>query len=340
MLASRQYELSNTVAVAHVKQIIRGAKKQGHDTYRILKAAGISPALLRSPKSRVTITQCAQLIRTLQHITNDELWGLTSHSLPLGSFAHICHTMVSCSTLEEALRAGLRVFRLLLPSFRPRLIIIGNTARIQVPYPLKTDPATDYAIRTFCFFSYGLMSWLVARPIPVISFSYPKTQAHNHSEAGALLKTQVLHHENSATIEMESRWLTLPITQTKSSTVDFLKSTPANLLIRYKNNSSSTERVRHILKKNHNKNMYNLDDVSALLGVSSPTLRRHLQAEGSSFQIIKDAVRRDLAIFYLQNPCLSINDIAIHLGFSEPSTFHRAFKTWTGMSPGFYRNQL
>ena len=61
---------------------------------------------------------------------------------------------------------------------------------------------------------------------------------------------------------------------------------------------------------------------------SAQTLRRRLREEGSSYQEIKDNIRRDAAIGYLSRPQLSIMEIAQMMGFSEPSTFHRAFKKW------------
>ena len=66
-------------------------------------------------------------------------------------------------------------------------------------------------------------------------------------------------------------------------------------------------------------------------------LRRRLRDEGQGYQAIKDNLRRAAAIEYLSQPELTLADIAGRLGFSEASTFHRAFKGWTGLSPGAYR---
>ncbi|MGL6034842.1 MAG: helix-turn-helix domain-containing protein, partial [Acinetobacter johnsonii] len=61
------------------------------------------------------------------------------------------------------------------------------------------------------------------------------------------------------------------------------------------------------------------------------------RGEGKSYQGVKDALRRDAAIHLLLNPGLTLEDVAQQVGFSETSTFHRAFKKWTGVTPGLYR---
>jgi AraC-like DNA-binding protein len=84
--------------------------------------------------------------------------------------------------------------------------------------------------------------------------------------------------------------------------------------------------------------MPSLEDVGKALGITPQMLRRRLQDEGQGYQAIKDDLRRDIAIEYLARPDLTLIDIANLLGFSEPSTFHRAFKKWTGVAPGEYRH--
>ena len=60
---------------------------------------------------------------------------------------------------------------------------------------------------------------------------------------------------------------------------------------------------------------------------------------GTSYQGIKDELRRDAAIHHLCNTSLSIADIGRLLGFQEPSAFHRAFKKWSSVQPGEYRSR-
>jgi AraC-like DNA-binding protein len=71
--------------------------------------------------------------------------------------------------------------------------------------------------------------------------------------------------------------------------------------------------------------------------IPSSTLRHRLHDEGQSYAGIKDDIRRDLAIDMLMNTQKTIGEIAVQLGYSEPSAFFRAFKKWMGKSPEAYR---
>ena len=69
------------------------------------------------------------------------------------------------------------------------------------------------------------------------------------------------------------------------------------------------------------------------------TLRHRLHDEGQSYAAIKDDIRRDLAVDLLLNTSRTIGEIAVQLGYSEPSAFFRAFRKWMGKSPEAFRRE-
>jgi AraC-like DNA-binding protein len=83
-----------------------------------------------------------------------------------------------------------------------------------------------------------------------------------------------------------------------------------------------------------------LDDVAHVMNLSPRTLHRRLHEEGSSLRAIKDALRRDIALSRLEKTNQPIADIASDLGYADPSTFYRAFLSWTGEAPTTYRDRL
>ncbi|MDF5982204.1 helix-turn-helix transcriptional regulator [Pseudomonas aeruginosa] len=73
------------------------------------------------------------------------------------------------------------------------------------------------------------------------------------------------------------------------------------------------------------------------LHLSQRTLQRRLQEEGTSYQQLLDDTRRDMAEQYLQQPGLTLLEVAYLLGFADPSNFFRAFRRWFGCTPNEYR---
>ncbi|MCY1300503.1 putative HTH-type transcriptional regulator [compost metagenome] len=74
--------------------------------------------------------------------------------------------------------------------------------------------------------------------------------------------------------------------------------------------------------------------------MTQSTLRRRLDEEGQSFRLIKDQLRRDMALEYLDRSSRSVSEIAEELGFAEPSALYRAFRKWTGVSLADHRRRL
>jgi AraC-like DNA-binding protein len=77
-----------------------------------------------------------------------------------------------------------------------------------------------------------------------------------------------------------------------------------------------------------------MEQVARELGYSRQTLYRRLKAEGVTFEQLLDRVRRRAAIRMIREERLPVKDVAFRLGFSDPAAFSRAFKRWTGASPG------
>ncbi len=80
-----------------------------------------------------------------------------------------------------------------------------------------------------------------------------------------------------------------------------------------------------------------VEGVARALGLSARTLQRRLFEEGTSFQREVDAVREELARAYVLDETASLDEVATSLGYADPSAFVRAFRRWTGTTPGQFR---
>jgi AraC-like DNA-binding protein len=272
----------------------------------------------------------------LRRHLRDEMWGLLSRPLPPGSFGRCMRQLVRCATLGEALHEGFAHHHLLLQDFVPRLSVQQGIAQLQFVLRRPAEPRLDYGVKAFMLITFNAASWLVARRIPLLGVDY--TAGHSSSETSRVYQVPVRGGAPHVGLSFEARWLDLPVVQTRQSLQEFFAAAPANLIIKYRDTSSLTDRIRRLLRKRVGGDMPSLDAVSETLALTPQTLRRRLRDEGRGFQQIKDETRRDAAIELLLHTPLPLPEIAARLGFSEASTFHRAFKQWTGVAPGEYRH--
>jgi AraC-like DNA-binding protein len=253
-----------------------------------------------------------------------------------GSFGQCMKQLVRCATLGEALRSGFAFYDLLIDDFVARLSLRGELAQIQFVLRRGSDERLDYAIKAFMLFTFGAASWLVARRVPLLGVDY--TAAQMGTDTSRVYQAPIRYGQPHVGLSFEAHWLDLPVVQTAQSVREFLAGAPANLIVKYRDTSSLTDRIRRLLRRRLGEELPSLEEVGDALAVTPQTLRRRLREEGRGFQQIKDELRRDAAIEFLTNTRLPLLDIANEVGFSEASTFHRAFKNWTGVAPGEYRH--
>lgn len=105
------------------------------------------------------------------------------------------------------------------------------------------------------------------------------------------------------------------------------------LLERLNNSATMRGRVEELLAPMLHTGAANVEIIAGKLGVSRQTLFRKLKAEGVTFEEILDSLRYRLALRFLKNEKITVNETAYRVGFSDAAAFSRAFKRWSGASP-------
>ncbi len=331
----------HTIAILHVHQILLGARRLGFDTDGLLRRARISPTLLASGNARVTQAQYAALMRSLRRVTRDELWGLLERPVRPGVFAHVCRALIHCGTLEAAMTTGLAQYRLHLQGFTPRLrrSPCGRSASLVLIPDAPPTPCQRFAESTFVFHAYGLANWLVARSLPLTGVDLAAPAPPRQTDTERIFNTVVRYGQPRTALHFDAANLHLPVVQDATSLAAFLRDAPRNLIVRYRGDSCLAQRIRQHLRAHLDDELPSLEQTAQALRLTPQTLRRRLRDEGRGYQSIKDNLRRDAAIGLLERSSLPLQEVALRLGFSEPSAFHRAFKKWTGVAPGEYRQR-
>jgi AraC-like DNA-binding protein len=180
------------------------------------------------------------------------------------------------------------------------------------------------------------MCWYAGKRISLLGVSFSFMRTETSEEAIRAFQTEVQFSQPCSEIRFDAKALDLPGVQDRQSVESFLRQSPGPLGVAFRDRSSVGERLVRLLRRDVRASV-SLGMAARTLAMSAATLRRKLAAEGQNFQSVKDAVRRDAAIQALQHTAHALEHIAEGLGFSDVHAFCRAFKRWTGSTPGDYR---
>ncbi|MBL8447001.1 MAG: AraC family transcriptional regulator [Zoogloeaceae bacterium] len=330
-----------TISIAFVHEALLAVRARGLDGDVLLVRAGISPALLDMPQARVSSASYGLLWHQIAVALDDEFFGMDRHPMKVGSFTLLCHAIINSDTLERALRRALRFLRVVMDELAGDLEVRGALCRVRVvdlPAGSGRPPARAFAYGTLLLMIHGLACWLVGRRIPLDRASFRCPEPDFSGEWRVLFSPKLDFGQADTAIEFDSAYLTLPNLRNEAEMKRFLREAPANFLVKYRNSSSLTAKIRRHLRARAPTEWPDFPGLASRFHASESTLRRRLEDEGQSYRAILDDLRRDLAISLLLDTDRPVHEIAIELGFAESSAFHRAFKKWTGAPPGAYRH--
>ncbi|MEG1041332.1 MAG: AraC family transcriptional regulator [Pseudomonas sp.] len=330
---------NDTVAVYFVHSMLHALRDQPQRAAELLREAGIDPRVLDDPTARVPATAFTRLWLILIQALDDEFFNLDSHGMPIGSFALICRGLIQEPTLGKALRQCLSNFALFLRDLRGSVSIKGARAVISVQASID-DPLTRvYAEETFLALVISLLCWLAGQRLVIDRTALTDLRPAQDDDP-LLWGPNLQLGAGVSEIEFAADYLRLPVIQDLAGLKTFLRSAPQWLVIRYRNQNGQVAQVYRYLREREQGEWPTLVAMAKRQGLSASSFRRQLEREGRSYQQIKDEVRRATAFECLRATEMSIAEIAERTGFQEPSAFHRAFKKWTGESPGSYRLRM
>ena len=326
-----------TISIAFVAGVLEGARADGVDVDGLLAKAGIAPELMALPEARVLAPAYAKLLRLLAQVLDDEFFGQDSRRMKVGSFALLCRAVIPCRTLEAALVRTLRCFGLLLDDIGGTLVRDGATVRLTLVDRDPQAPVRVFAHETLLMFVHRLCCWLVNRRLPPQAAHFRYAEPAHGAEYRALFTPRLHFRQPETCLILDAALMELAVVRDDRALKEFLRLAPENLLMQYKDDQGIAVHLRRLLRQSPPPEWPSFDSMAVAMGCSASTLRRRLDAEGHSYQGIKDRLRRDMAIELLSGSRQSVTAIAAELGFAEPSAFHRAFRKWTGCRPGGYR---
>ncbi|MFI8512164.1 AraC family transcriptional regulator [Streptomyces sp. NPDC085460] len=358
---------SGSVRVRHVRAVLLGARRRGADTAALLGRSGLPAGLLAEPLAdagagvgaevgadfdadgagRVPARAFGRLVRRVWAALDDELIGFGGAPTRVGTFAMMGHVVVHGSRdLREAMhRAGTFYslfpggpsFRLVEPAGPAGERGGPDEARLEFDVSEYDDPL-HFGAEATVLVAHRFAGWLVRRRIGLRRVEFAHPEPRHAAEYAPLFGAPCVFGTGRTTAVFDRADLDEPVLRDAEALADFLRRAPDDVLGCAEWGSTTTGRVRHLIGRALPAGpVPTPEELAERLSVSPQTLRRRLAAEGTTYQRLRDQVRRDHALAELSAGRVSIERLSRRLGFSEPSAFHRAFRRWTGETPRAYQ---
>lgn len=326
-----------TLPARLVKSLLLSVERKGGDVNKILDGLDIpfdtiDPTMM---DARIPVRLYCKLLRRVAMHSQHHLFGLpVDETEPTTGLRLMCLALLSCSNMEKAIECTADFYHHYgHPGWRfdfqrgDEDVIINFTGR-------EKDDAYAYDIS----FLLRLWSWLSGQFIETTEVRLMESRTDESDTYKMLFDCDVQFDQSENMVRFDAGHMRRPIVQTEESLTKLLKEAPYELLIMSRNSLKSImAKIHFIVGSDFTKGFPSREKISEILHISPSSLQRKLAEEGTTYQMIKDELRKNAAIRYLHRPELSVSATASLMGYDDDSAFNRTFKRWTGMPPGLYR---
>ena len=316
------------------------AKSYGLDPAELFKEAGIDPMLRLDANARVSAAQYDRLIYAEKQKCKDDAFAfhLVEHLHPsyMGAMGY---AWLASASLRQAFQRLSRYGRLLADEASVRLEDHGDTLHVHL-MPLSDD-ARDPDLRERMRFANAVK---LCRMNTADSFKprrilFQQSAPSNPAAYYSYFRCEMFFDSDDSTLVIDSEVADQPLPGFNAQLESLLEQQIIDYLAKL-DKQDIVGRSKSVIFDQLPSGHVTVEEVATNLNLSVRTLRRKLSEKGTSFKELLTQTRQELAERYIHDNSLSLTEIAFLLGFSDSSSFSRAYRTWTGHSPSEQRSAL
>jgi len=325
------------VPAHHPRVLVETAVAQGADRSALYEHTGITPRMLESPDARFSYAQFGLLTKNaLRHTRNPALGLDYGRNIGLPHMGLLGLALMSSETVGAALRAALRHYRLLSPAWGLELKVTSDRAVLSARETIPLAPFLPFATESLvvAFDTQGRTLYGGPLPVRAVRLGYPRPEhAARYREFCDVEPT--FDHEWTE-LEFDAALLDAPVAGADPATAALAEHYCEKQVIPFSTVDGLVAQIRRLLASAQGRPP-DLEELARKLQTSTRTLRRSLQAMNTSYLELVDESRKARAEEWVRGTPMPFEHIASELGFSNVRSFRRAFKRWTGSTPGAVR---
>ncbi len=327
-----------TICNHHVISCMHGLREKNHPQQQALERAGINPTVMNNSNQRVHTDQVARLFKTVQETLDDEFMGFTQTQCKVGLFATMAELVSHCSTLGELLDKAINFYNLVSNDIPMKLSRSQGNAVVSFQL---TQPHLDpehFMAEFWLVIWHRFPSWYIGQPIRLQETHFTFSPPQHRDELQIMFPSQLHFNRSANRLIFDAQYLDKPLVRSDQELETYVQNAPADVMTIPGSDSTLEAKIERIIGQRHPDRLVfaPIHQLAEELGISSQTLHRRLRESATSYQKIKDNLRREVAIQKLVNERLSVDQVADIVGFTESRSFTRAFKHWTGLTPREY----
>lgn len=340
-MTSPSFESPHTSVSASITQaVLHAAQRLGLERAPLLDACGLAEHQLVDPDARVPFAVQERLWQLLgERLAVAEPGLALGRHLAPGPFSVLGYLLQSSATLGDALAAGLRYQRLVGEGGELLLDVDDGADELRLIYrPLHPHlPATrTRVLALMTFWAQMMVPLLDECRLLRVDFGHP--QPPELDAYREVFDCPLRFDTADYALVLPASLRGAALIQANPPLQQLLRQHAEALLARLPS-EGLVARVVTLLGAQLAHGEPDRAELARTLHLSERTLQRRLAEEGSSYQQLLNDTRRQLAERHLRDGHLPAAEIALLLGYSEPSVFFRAFRHWTGLTPGEFRTQ-
>ncbi|MFN4023505.1 MAG: AraC family transcriptional regulator [Hyphomonas sp.] len=332
-----------TVAAGYARSLLDLAVSKGAEAGALLSAAGIAPDALEAPDTRLPFERFRALMDAAKIACDDPALALHfGASSPFNEMSIVGLIAYASRTMAEAFEQTNRYARLVIEvdghENASRFAIVRRADGVWIEDRRRNPNAfPELTESTWVRFVTDRARAFPDRP-PFVLEVHVTHDRPAHAEAYKdYFSAPVVFGASWNALRIEEGWLSEPTGQSDRYVFGVFSTHADGLLASLTQSVTIRGRIEAALLPVLHTGDVSMSDIARRLGFSRSTLHRRLKAEGLQYEVIADDLRRRMALDYLGSRKVSVNEAAYLTGFSDPSAFSRAFRRWTGTSPGRYR---